>query len=98
MPTIKGPIKLGGGEKVPKEIAELVAKSMGLVLDESGVKPKKEVKTVESKPKYTQEELEKKDFAELKKLGYKFKVKGRSKGGLIKDILGRIKGTKKAEL
>lgn len=96
MKTIKGPIKLGGNNKVPKEIADVVATNLGINLGKTVAKPKE----VKNKPKleYTEEELEKKDFSEIKEIGYKYKVKGRSKKGLIRDILGRIAGTKEAEL
>lgn len=50
-----------------------------------------------TKRKYTYDELAKMNFSELKKIGMKLRVTGRSKEGLIKDILDVQAGKKKPE-
>ena len=52
----------------------------------------------ETSKKYTRKELEKLSFAELREIGRKFRVKGRSKEGLIEDILAAQEGRKEPEI
>ena len=52
-----------------------------------GINKKIPSNKVEAKTKYTEAELEKKSFAELRDIGYKFGTKGRSSKELIKEIL-----------
>lgn len=48
--------------------------------------------------KYSREELEKMSFSELRELGRKLGVRGRSKEGLINDILAIQEGKKEPEI
>jgi len=53
--------------------------------------------TSRTKHKYTYDELAALSFPELKEIGKKFRVRGRSKEGLIQDILDVQAGKKKPE-
>jgi len=95
VPQIKGPIKIKAGEPVP-EAVELAAKVR--LAQKLGIKLKpKEAQEITEK-KYTREELEKMSFAELRELGRKLRVRGRSKEGLINDILAIQEGRKEPEI
>jgi len=113
MNTIKGPVTLGGGRSIPKEIVEKVSlpfeakgfkssNNSKLVQEIKETVPKDELieeedpefsdmETKNGIPKkdkeYTKEELQKKSFNELKDIAERFGETGRSKKGIIKDIL-----------
>ena len=57
-----------------------------------------ESKAEEKELKYSKEDLEELTFSELKTIGNKMHVTGRSKSGIIEDILGIQNGTKEPEL
>lgn len=52
----------------------------------------------EDKKRWIKEELQEKDFEELRDIGYEMGVRGRSKKGIIKDILDVQSGKKKPEI
>ena len=92
MVTIKGPLKIKSGEKLPDKLADAIKKQFGI----------KEIKPEKARPEakrtvYTKEMLEKMDYNKLREIGYKFRVRGRSKKGLIADILAVQAGKKKPE-
>ena len=86
--TIVGPVSFYGkkGTRVLQGPLEL---DKNFSMDD---RPAKQKKTG-----YTREELDKMSFSELKKIGMKLRVKGRSREGLIKDILDIQAGKKKPE-
>jgi len=63
----------------------------------SDKKPNSTGKSTNIKPEYTFDDLNKLSFTELKKLGQKFRVRGRSREGLIRDILDVQAGKKEPE-
>jgi len=83
MITIKGPISIKAGEEVPKKLREVVFKTA------NATKTKKEtnIKEKSEKPIYTKESLEKLSFNNLRRIGYKLKVKDRNREKLISEIL-----------
>lgn len=103
MPTLKGPVVLGGNKPIPKEILEVTKLPFraegwksNVNQDLVGKQPIDKVSknleeivesTDDSEKKYTKEELEKLEFNELREIGKELGVKDRSKKGLIKEIL-----------
>ena len=65
----------------------------GPVILSSGYKLSKD-----AKKKYSRSELERMSFAELRELGRKLRVRGRSREGLINDILAIQEGKKEPEI
>ena len=92
MVTIKGPLKIKSGEKLPDKLADVIKKQFGIVEN----KPEK-TRSEAKKVVYTRKALEKMDYNKLKEIGYKLRVRGRSKKGLIEDILAVQAGKKKPE-
>lgn len=97
-PTIKGPIRIKVGEPLPKEldiaIKSRVAKKLGIVLQPA----RKPTKPTTQDKKYTREQLEAMSFSELREIGRKLRVRGRSKPGLIDDIVAIQEGRKEPEI
>lgn len=86
MVTIKGPIKIKAGSELPKEIKDLIMKQYKLKEKKTG-RIDVEIKFKAKGKVYTREDLEKLNFRELRKIGYKLKVKDRDRSVLIKEIL-----------
>ena len=69
--------------------------------DMSNINIPKDIKTkviTDEKHIYTKNELFKLDFDDLREIGYKVGAKGRSKKGLIQDIIDIQSGKKKPEI
>ena len=84
--TIKGPIKIKSGSELPEEIKSLIMKQYRLKEKKTG-KIDVEIKFEAKGKVYTREDLDKMKFKELRKIGYKLKVKDRNRDTLIDEIL-----------
>lgn len=92
-------------DKVLTEIWEMsgiskVSNKSGKTVVKTPTKKKvdKEEDEKEDKKRWIKEELQEKDFEELRDIGYEMGVRGRSKKGIIKDILDVQSGKKKPEI
>ena len=80
-------IKIDGKQVTRENIHEFEIPAEGTIVKEESKATKKLEEKVESKSKYVKEDLEKLSFSKLKKIAEKLGETGRSKLGLIKDIL-----------
>lgn len=84
-------LKIDGKQVTRENIHEFEIPKMGSQVEKKEKVTKDKPKEDKKKESYTKGDLEKLSFSELKKIAKKFGETGRSKKGLIKDILNAQK-------